>query len=52
MIVGQQQVIDELLIFCSRHCLLGGARLAKTLIVSTLAETLNLSFSRIQFRRT
>ena len=52
VIVGQQQVIDELLIslFSRGHCLLEGVPgLAKTLIVSTLAETLNLSFSRIQF---
>ena len=52
VIVGQQQVIDELLIslFSRGHCLLEGVPgLAKTLMVSTLAEALNLSFSRIQF---
>jgi MoxR-like ATPase len=52
VIVGQQQVIEELLIsLLSRgHCLLEGVPgLAKTLMVSTLARTLNLSFSRIQF---
>ncbi len=51
-IVGQQQVIEELLIvlFCRGHCLLVGVPgLAKTLLVSTLARTLNLSFNRIQF---
>ena len=52
VIVGQQQVIDELLIslFSRGHCLLEGVPgLAKTLMISTLARTLNLSFSRIQF---
>jgi MoxR-like ATPase len=52
LIVGQQQVIEELLIslFSRGHCLLEGVPgLAKTLIVSTLARSLNLSFSRIQF---
>jgi MoxR-like ATPase len=52
VIVGQQEVIDQLLIslFSRGHCLLEGVPgLAKTLMVSTLARTLNLSFSRIQF---
>jgi MoxR-like ATPase len=52
VIVGQRQVIEELLIslFSRGHCLLEGVPgLAKTLMVSTLARTLNLSFSRIQF---
>ncbi len=52
VIVGQQQVIEELLIslFSRGHCLLEGVPgLAKTLLISTLARTLNLSFSRIQF---
>jgi MoxR-like ATPase len=52
VIVGQEQVIDELLItlFSRGHCLLEGAPgLAKTLMISSLAKTLNLSFSRIQF---
>ena len=52
VIVGQEEVIDELLIslFSRGHCLLEGVPgLAKTLMVSTLAETLNLGFSRIQF---
>ena len=51
-IVGQEQVLEELLIsiFAKGHCLLIGVPgLAKTLIISTLAETLSLSFSRIQF---
>src|ERR1700675_4900734 len=52
VIVGQDQVIEELLIslFSRGHCLLEGVPgLAKTLMISTLARTLNLSFSRIQF---
>jgi MoxR-like ATPase len=52
VVVGQTSVIDELLIsvFASGHCLLEGVPgLAKTLIISTLARTLNLQFSRIQF---
>jgi len=52
VIVGQHQVIEELLIslFSRGHCLLEGVPgLAKTLMISTLSRTLNLSFSRIQF---
>ena len=52
VIVGQQEAIDSLLlsIFSGGHCLLLGVPgLAKTLMVSTLARTLGLSFSRIQF---
>ena len=52
VIVGQTEVIDELLIsvFSKGHCLLEGVPgLAKTLMVSTLARSLNLRFSRIQF---
>ncbi len=52
VIVGQQHVIEELLIslFSRGHCLLEGVPgLAKTLMISTLSRTLNLSFSRIQF---
>jgi len=52
VIVGQTHVIDELLIslFSRGHCLLEGVPgLAKTLMISTLSRTLNLSFSRIQF---
>jgi MoxR-like ATPase len=52
VIVGQATVIEELLIclFARGHCLLEGVPgLAKTLMVSTLARTLNLSFSRVQF---
>ncbi len=52
VIVGQEQVIEELMIclFSRGHCLLEGVPgLAKTLMISTLAQTLDLSFSRIQF---
>jgi MoxR-like ATPase len=52
VIVGQDQVLEELLIslFSRGHCLLEGVPgLAKTLMISTLSRTLNLSFSRIQF---
>jgi MoxR-like ATPase len=51
-IVGQQQVLEELLIaiFARGHCLLVGVPgLAKTLMIRTLSDCLNLSFSRIQF---
>ena len=51
-IVGQQDVIEQLLIgiFSRGHCLLEGVPgLAKTLLISSLARTMNLSFSRIQF---
>ena len=52
VIVGQDEVIDELLLaVVSRgHCLLVGVPgLAKTLLISSLAKTLDLSFNRIQF---
>ena len=52
VIVGQDAVIDQLLIamLAGGHCLLEGVPgLAKTLMISTLARCLGLSFSRIQF---
>ncbi len=52
VIVGQDEVISQLLIavFSQGHCLLEGVPgLAKTLMVSTLAQSLRLKFSRIQF---
>ena len=52
VIVGQHRVVEELLIclFSRGHCLLEGVPgLAKTLLISRLAETMSLSFSRIQF---
>jgi MoxR-like ATPase len=52
VIVGQGQVIEELLIamFAGGHCLLVGVPgLAKTLMIRSLADSLELSFNRIQF---
>ena len=52
VIIGQDQVVDQLLmaIFCRSHALLMGVPgLAKTLMVSTLAQALELGFKRIQF---
>ena len=52
VIVGMEDVIDEMMIsiFAQGHCLLVGVPgLAKTLLVSSLAEALSLSFKRIQF---
>src|SRR5438067_1503304 len=51
-IVGQQRVIEEILIavFARGHCIMQGVPgLAKTLLVSTLAQAMELSFHRIQF---
>ena len=52
VIVGQEEVLDQLLlaILTRGHCLLVGVPgLAKTLMISSLAKTLDLSFNRIQF---
>ena len=52
VIVGQAEVIDQLLIclFARGHCILEGVPgLAKTRAISSLAQTLSLSFNRIQF---
>src|SRR5438128_8578725 len=52
IIVGQEEVLDQLLmaIFCRGHALLVGVPgLAKTLMVSTLAQALDMTFKRIQF---
>lgn len=52
VIVGQDEVVDQVLIsiFSRGHCLLVGVPgLAKTLLVNTIAQTLGLSFNRIQF---
>jgi len=52
VIVGQDDVIDQVLIaiFTGGHCLITGVPgLAKTLLIKTLAEILDLSFKRIQF---
>src|SRR3954464_14863460 len=51
-VVGQDLVIEQLLIalFSRGHCLFVGVPgLAKTLLISTLAEALSLTFNRIQF---
>jgi MoxR-like ATPase len=52
VIIGQDEVVDQILIalFSRGHCLLVGVPgLAKTLLVSTIARILQLSFRRIQF---
>ena len=52
VIVGQEEVVEQVLmaIFCRGHALLVGVPgLAKTLLVSTVARALDLSFKRIQF---
>ncbi len=52
VIVGQDAVIEQILaaIFTGGHCLLVGVPgLAKTLVVSTIAQILDVSFKRIQF---
>src|SRR5215212_7717987 len=52
VIVGQREVVRQGLIAlaCGGHCLLRGVPgLAKTLLVKTLAQALDLSFNRIQF---
>jgi len=52
VIVGQESVVNELMIslLAGGHCLLEGVPgLAKTLLVSTLAKTLDLQFNRVQF---
>lgn len=52
VVVGQQQVVSEVLVclFAGGHALLEGAPgLGKTLLVRTLAEAMELDFSRIQF---
>lgn len=52
VIVGQDEVVDQVLIsiFSRGHCLLVGVPgLAKTLLVNTIADTLGLSFNRVQF---
>jgi MoxR-like ATPase len=52
VIVGQDEIVDQLLItlFARGHCLLVGVPgLAKTLLVRTIAQTMDLTFSRVQF---
>jgi len=52
VIVGQEDVIEEVLIalFAGGHCLITGVPgLAKTLLIKTIADILQLKFKRIQF---
>ena len=52
VVVGQDQVVEQLLMsmFCRGHALVVGVPgLAKTLLISTIAQSVSLSFSRIQF---
>lgn len=52
VVIGQEDIIDLLLIslFSKGHCVLVGVPgLAKTLLIRTLADSLNLTFNRIQF---
>jgi MoxR-like ATPase len=52
VIVGQDEVVEEVLIalFTGGHCLITGVPgLAKTLLIKTIAEVLDLDFKRIQF---
>jgi MoxR-like ATPase len=52
VIVGQEDVIDQVLmaLFTGGHCLITGVPgLAKTLLIKTVAEILDLSYKRIQF---
>ncbi len=52
VIVGQDEIIDQLLVslLSKGHCLLVGVPgLAKTLLIKTLAEVIDLKFNRIQF---
>ena len=51
-IIGQSEVLKQVLIalFCQGHCMLEGVPgLAKTLMISNIADLLSLKFSRIQF---
>ena len=52
VIIGQEDVIEQILMifFAGGHCLLEGVPgLAKTLMIRTIAQILNLTFKRIQF---
>jgi len=52
VIVGQDEVVEQVLIalFTGGHCLITGVPgLAKTLLIKTLADILDLDFKRIQF---
>jgi len=52
VIIGQNEVLKQVLIalFCQGHCILEGVPgLAKTLMISSIAQLLSLAFRRIQF---
>lgn len=52
IIIGQEEIVEKVLIsiFSKGHCLLVGVPgLAKTLLVNTIAQTLGLTYNRIQF---
>lgn len=52
VVVGQDEIVEELLMamFCGGHALVVGVPgLAKTLLISTIARSISLSFSRVQF---
>jgi MoxR-like ATPase len=52
VIVGQEHIVDDLLtaLFARGHCLMIGVPgLAKTLMVRTIAQAIDLSFNRVQF---
>ena len=52
VIVGQREVIDQIIIalLVGGHCIVKGVPgLAKTLIIKTIANAMNLDFKRIQF---
>jgi len=52
VVIGQQEVLKQVMIalFCQGHCILEGVPgLAKTLMISTIAQLLSLKFRRIQF---
>ncbi len=52
IVVGQDEVVEQLLVamFCRGHALVVGVPgLAKTLLISTIARSVSLGFSRIQF---
>src|SRR5947209_16133242 len=52
VIVGQEHIVDDLLtaLFARGHCLMIGVPgLAKTLMVRTISQAIDLSFNRVQF---
>src|SRR6516165_2354185 len=52
VIVGQEHIVDDLLtaLFARGHCLMIGVPgLAKTLMVRTIAQAIDLAFNRVQF---